>query len=311
MINQSSGQNIGRLGERWFQYILPKEWIFQLPNEDIGIDGTVMIMDSNKQISGHEFYVQIKTSKEWTIQDGFIQLNNLKLSTVKYWSGRLSPVMLVLYDELHDIGYYSWVTDTWEKRNPIEYLKAKNKTISLSIDAKNILSKYSWDSIKNDVFNFYVRIVTSFEKLNFLPLVNKLITCLWYLQQIISIESQGDDEKHQDNINIIISYKNILDVLKKIQEQYSFICESDFSERVKQFYDSLKIDVESFIKNFGETVQESGPPTMVLINEQKFKEKTPLLILKVLNFLMEITKQEGILDQHFQQEKYLPNNDTH
>jgi hypothetical protein len=45
MIRQTEAQNLGRAGERWFESILPKEWIFQKPAEDIGLDGKVIIGD--------------------------------------------------------------------------------------------------------------------------------------------------------------------------------------------------------------------------------------------------------------------------
>jgi hypothetical protein len=295
----NAGQSIGRLGERWFQYVLPKEWIFQQPNVDVGIDGRVIIIDSNKHLSGLEFDVQIKTSKEWLINNNFIKLERIKLSSIKYWSSRLIPVLLILYDEKHDTGYYNWISETWENRDPLEYIRSQSKTISIPINTKNIISKQSWDLIKADVLNYYRRIATSYEKLNFIPHINKLITCIWYLQQIITIEPQTDDEKRQDKINIVISYRNLLDILNKIYEQYSYLYESDFSERVKKFHDSIKVDVEMFIRDFSEIIKSENSPKIVLINMEIFKEKTPLLILKVLNLLMEITKREGIMEHLF------------
>lgn len=299
MFKQSSGQGTGRLGERWFQYLLPKEWIFQLPDEDIGIDGKVIIIDPNKHISGHDFDVQIKTRKDWPITDGFIKLDGLKLSTVKYWGSRLTPVMLVLYDENREIGYYSWISDTWENRNPIEYIRAQNKTITLSLDSTKVLAKQAWDTIKMDVFNYYLRIVTSYEKLNFLPFINKLTTCLWFLQEALTIESADENEKMQSQLNIVISYKLMLDTLNEIQVMYSSVHESDFSDKVKGFHNSLKADAESFIRNFGEIAEGKSAPSIVLLNDKVFRQKTPVVILKVLNFMMEITKREGILDDYF------------
>ena len=43
MPKQTSAQILGRLGERWFQSILPPEFVFTRPSEDFGIDGVVTI----------------------------------------------------------------------------------------------------------------------------------------------------------------------------------------------------------------------------------------------------------------------------
>jgi hypothetical protein len=64
MIKQTTSQITGRSGERWFQSILPKEWIFQKPKEVIGLDGKVII-GTDKGVGGFEFAVLIKSSQSW------------------------------------------------------------------------------------------------------------------------------------------------------------------------------------------------------------------------------------------------------
>jgi len=98
MIKQTESQNLGRAGERWFQSMLPKEWIFQKPEEDIGLDGKIII-GSDRETGGNEFAVQIKASKSWDTKDGLISVEGIKTDTISFWGSRLYPTLLVLFDE--------------------------------------------------------------------------------------------------------------------------------------------------------------------------------------------------------------------
>lgn len=299
MFKHSTAQATGRAGERWFQFLLPKEWIFDPPREDVGLDGRVIIIDDNRHISGHEFDVQIKTSKEWKITNGQIRLDGLKLSTLKFWGARLTPVLLVLYDESRDTGYFSWIKDTWDSRNPITYLRSRNKTIGLSIDSRSVLSKSSWDSIKKDVFKYYLRIVTSYEKLNFIPNINTLTTCLWHLLEAFAVQPQDETEKQQNAITVLTSYKLLLDTLQGIHDMYSFVSESDFSGKVISFHKEIQTQAQAVFPSFGDIARQQQPPATVVMNDEAFSSNTGWVILRVLNFLMEITKRDGILDEYF------------
>lgn len=302
MFKQSLAQGTGRLGERWFQFFLPKEWIFDPPREDVGIDGRVIIVDANKHLSGLEFNVQIKTSKEWQIKDGQIKLEGLKISSLKFWGSRLTPILLVLYCESRDTGYYSWISDTWDNRNPIDYLRSTNKTISLSVASRSILSKPSWDTIKQDVLKYYFRIVTSYEKLTFIPSINTLTTCLWHLQQILTIQPEDETERRDDAINVLVSYKILLDTLQRLHDKYSFVSEADFSHKVSSFHKEIGAQAQLIFHDFHNIVSQEKQPESILWNNEAFLKETPLMILRVLSFLMEITKREGILDEYFLQQ---------
>ena len=110
MVKQTESQIIGRAGERWFQGLIPREWIFQRPEEDIGLDGKVTI-GTNTATGGLEFGVQVKASTNWDIKDGVISLAGIKTDTLVFWGSRLYPTLLVLYDVSKDTGYYGWASD--------------------------------------------------------------------------------------------------------------------------------------------------------------------------------------------------------
>lgn len=52
---------LGRKGERWFQNVIPKEWILEKPSDDFGVDARVYISDG-ELITGLSFSVQVKAS---------------------------------------------------------------------------------------------------------------------------------------------------------------------------------------------------------------------------------------------------------
>jgi hypothetical protein len=110
MVKQTEAQHKGRAGERWFLSLLPPEWIFQKPEEDIGIDGKVII-GTHESTGGFEFGVQIKASKNWQVKDGEISVEGIKSDTFLFWGSRPFPTILCLYDISKNIGYYGWVFD--------------------------------------------------------------------------------------------------------------------------------------------------------------------------------------------------------
>ncbi len=75
-MRQTTAQSLGREGEQWFQHVLPSTWVFQRPNEDFGIDGTMPIASPNA-ISGLEFSVHIKSSRHRPKKDGILTISGI------------------------------------------------------------------------------------------------------------------------------------------------------------------------------------------------------------------------------------------
>ena len=74
---------------------MPREWIYQKPDDDIGLDGRVTL-GTRSATGGFEFAVQVKTSKRWESSDGSIAVRDVKVDSLLFWGSRLYPTMLVL-----------------------------------------------------------------------------------------------------------------------------------------------------------------------------------------------------------------------
>jgi hypothetical protein len=85
--------HLGDQGELWFAGALPAGWVWQPPRRDFGKDGLIVVRDGTN-LHNIEFSVQIKTSVNPIVRDGFIQLSGIARSSIQYWFS--SPYLLWL-----------------------------------------------------------------------------------------------------------------------------------------------------------------------------------------------------------------------
>jgi hypothetical protein len=147
---QTQAQMLGRKGERWFQNAIPKEWIFEKPADDFGVDARVYISDG-ELITGLSFSVQVKASRKFEVKDGHIVMR-IDSASLGFWATILTPVLLVVYDDSLEAGFYSWVYDL------LPYppfaailLLPQRETTTIRIPVENRIAPDCWSKLERDV----------------------------------------------------------------------------------------------------------------------------------------------------------------
>lgn len=149
MRNQSRSQITGRKGERWFSAQLPPEWSIQRPFDDFGLDGIVAIGSDSKMLP-LEFGVQIKSSRRIKCSGDYIAAPSVSGDMLKYWLGRFSPTLLVVYDAQLQVGYFEWVQNLVTNAEAAE----NRSKYRLKIDSSRELNNGSWLKIKSELENY-------------------------------------------------------------------------------------------------------------------------------------------------------------
>ncbi|HZX14415.1 MAG TPA: DUF4365 domain-containing protein [Thermodesulfobacteriota bacterium] len=299
MLKENESQKIGRAGERWFQYILPREWVFQPPREDIGVDGKVIIISSNKEFSGLDFDVQIKSSKNFKIKNEYIILKNIKSDRFKYWGASQNPFIVVAYDETTNTGYYTWLYDTFTDVRHI--VRSKKETLTIKIPIKNTLTKETFNEIQKELFGLFLKKVTAMAALGCIVLLNKLSKGLCLLQYQSFVNPSNEKEKFSLNHSLLfghiaivealdgfVDYLNIGPVIGANVKSYL-----EFTERIKKFRNKYVKEVSQFINEFEKTLYNKET-FVVAMDEEKSKEVTPILNSQVLSFIADFTDSNNL-----------------
>lgn len=294
MIKQTESQNLGRAGERWFQSVLPKEWIFQKPEEDIGLDGKIII-GSDRETGGNEFSVQIKASKSWDIKDELISVEGIKTDTISFWGSRLYPTLLVLFDEEKNTGYFSWVFDIIH--HPIKFAhpstRLSQKTLTLKMLASSILTKDSFKQIKSDVDNYYINFVNSLKGLrktiNILPTINQLTQAVRGLYLSHMQKPKTKDQEMMLGIMMVTSHRQVVRAMERLQKKYQLeIGTKDF---VQYFIATYINEVNKIINDFDKIIYEEQTYA-VWVNPKAHQKNTPKLIDLIFDLMLILTDEE-------------------
>jgi len=83
----------------------PKEWLVSPVMPDYGLDLRVE-MCRNGQVTGEEFYVQVKGHHSVDIKNPVAQVRQ---TTINYWLGKLHPTMIVVADVCRKRFWFDWL----------------------------------------------------------------------------------------------------------------------------------------------------------------------------------------------------------
>jgi hypothetical protein len=288
LIKQTTSQITGRAGERWFQSILPKQWIFQKPEEDIGLDGKI-ILGTNNSIGGHEFGVQIKTSNNWQVNKDIISVRGIKPDTILYWGSRLFPTLLVIYDERKNEGYYRWVFNILDHSYDLSmpYTQRTDRLNIIEVSTNDILNKDAFVKIQEDVDGYYDKLTASLvafrKSINLVPIINRLIEA----QRGIFIawtDKTNNDQKQRANLVLyVVCCREIITVLDDLQNLFKLKVGSDnFFERFKKFYLS---EMSKIIHEF----DKQHAATVLMMNPDNFNGRTHLILDFIFDFILILT----------------------
>jgi hypothetical protein len=295
MIKQTEAQNIGRAGERWFQGLIPREWIFQKPEEDIGLDGKIII-GTDKSTGSFEFGVQIKSSKNWDIRDGVISVEGIKADTLLFWGSRLYPTLVVLYDVSKEVGYCGWAFDIISQAIEVALpysQKINPKTVTLKMLATSVLSKHKFQELRYDVEKYYLNLVNSLsavrKSINILPVVNKLLESVRGLHFSHVQQARTKEQQMLIGMMMVSSHKQVIETLRALQDKYHI--EIGSTNFIQYFISNYINKVNMIIHDFA-SILNKAEPFVIWVNPEAHRTSTPKVVDMILDFILLLTDEK-------------------
>lgn len=282
-VNQSRAQELGRKGERWFQSQLPKNWIYQRPSEDIGVDGVVVITEKG-DLNGAEFKVQVKASKMFKRRGETLIVRNIKLGTLEYWIEDLSPVLLALFEEESKGGFFCWVLDLFDSTTLEQLYTKRQKTITLRVPISLTFNSTAWDSVRRRLrlVNRTITLLTMTSEIIHALMPNLYVLTL-AVENLVLSQAAGDimpDNRSQIATHEVPAHKAIIEALSHLAEEMKPASQSKafFLEELSQ-YRSL---VERIWFPFEEYVRGQVDSEDLQVNAKLRKGELWNLIFRVL-----------------------------
>lgn len=289
MPRQTESQITGRLGERWFRSRLPPEWLFHPPSEDFGVDGTVSIGEANK-VTPLEFGVQVKASKNWRTDEDRIVISGIPVDTVRYWTARLIPTLLVIYDAALDKGYYSWAWDSFAESD----LAGTAETVTLKVSTSRLLDSSAWSLLKNDLMSYHARFDEALATTRFLgPVLRSVHTfaeCLRSLHVACFIAPETEDQRKTLHLLDAVAHREVVLALEYLASRLPL--SSPIRLRLQAAgaaYRSLCCQV---YHPFDDLLKSRSTPVLLWANEEMMKKLRPRFVGLVTEAILALTRQQ-------------------
>ncbi len=146
----------GDMATRIFQQACPATWIISSIQPDYGLDLRIETT-RGEEVTGEEFYVQIKSVKTPNVSTTDITLTIFQRS-INYWLGKLHPVMLVAVNVDKGVFWFEWLENCYQEypniinsdRNVALVLPSCNTVNRLERDVTEYLNKY-FLKIRSDI----------------------------------------------------------------------------------------------------------------------------------------------------------------
>lgn len=293
MPNQTISNTIGRKGQRWFISQLPDDWIIQLPTEDVGIDGNIVICEKG-ELNGIEFRVQIKSSSEFIRRDNKFVISGIKKSSFLYWITGFTPTLIVLYENKANKGYFYWINKLAGEQQ--ELVGSTAKTITLYIPTQFEINKDCWQIIRKDL-NYHRKLVSSiFKKAKdfkiLMPILNEIHQSL---RGLISAQTakpkDGKWTPAQENIIHLLEVVSHRDFVVAMEKLYKFLePKSEGENYIKRVVYGYKEICRSFIQNFDDILISVNENTALWLNPKLMKMERHNLMGLMVSILCTITK---------------------
>lgn len=308
MIEQTSAQKTGRMGERWFPQQLPADWIFQPPHEDIGIDGVVIVCDKSRS-NGLEFRVQIKSSENWKIKNNSISIR-VKRSNLEYWLSGFSPTLIVLYDSLNNVGWYSWVSQLIGA--DVSILRSKSKSITLKVPLNQKIESCIWDRISRQLLSLYLNVS---KKMGFAGMAVPVMKTTQHLTQSLYLIDLCSHNWPDDFIDLI--NKGSIDLLNAYKDEQLIrdLVDAETTAHKEIAVALIELDRQlssaslpltgakeagkkytkiclRFITDFDKYIRHSGPGfkfNVDIVSMIKFRDQAIREVINIINKLMSLT----------------------
>lgn len=291
MIKQSKHQITGRVGESWFESILPASWIFEKPKTDIGLDGRVFL-GTDESVGELEFAVQIKTTNNLKRQGKHFIFTGIKSDTFKFWATRVYPTFLIVYDNKNKKGYYVILSSSL---NSLTDLQEKKKSVVIKFPVASELSKDNAMILANKTLEYYVKMNDELRKVrfekNYVPLIHSISKCIRHLfiSERASHDNNIDDNKKFDVYGLAIStHTEVLASLDKFMTTCNVDPNSnELMPDFKRFYHAKLLEV---IPNIDNPTLVNGI-TLYQADEKKFLPSLKMFQEYLLEFLVILTRE--------------------
>jgi len=115
-------------------------WIFHQPlnGNDYGIDARVEIVDDSGEVSGLEFFAQVKATKAPIGSDhqSRIKLGQCGVGTIEYWYAKSAPTVLILYTARDKSLYWNWLPEIVSPGRLVTAVRAEQATVALTMERR-------------------------------------------------------------------------------------------------------------------------------------------------------------------------------
>jgi hypothetical protein len=134
---QSKQQHVGRLGEAAVAaFFTEAGWIVHPPlsGGDFGIDARVEIVDEASEVTGLEFFVQIKaTGRSVADDEPRVNLGKCPVGTLEYWYAKPAPTLLVLYSSEMRAFFWGWLPEVVPPDRLVDAVRNRKRVLNLSM----------------------------------------------------------------------------------------------------------------------------------------------------------------------------------
>ncbi|MEO8372850.1 MAG: DUF4365 domain-containing protein [Candidatus Solibacter sp.] len=284
MPKQTPAQILGRQGERWFQSILPPEWVFTRPSEDFGIDGTVAIGDSHA-MTPVEFGVQVKASSRWLIQGEYIVVPGIAIETIRYWAGRLLPTLLVLHDAQNTTGYFAWTADLISL---CDLEESSGTTMSLKVSRSNLFSNTCWAGLKQQATMYHQRLASAFATLSDArPLLRTIRALAQALQLLVipkNMPGRSNDEAMLCRVADIVAHREVVISLRTLAARFD--PGHGLHTSLREAAEMYRSICAGFLNPFDDILDGTGTGVAVWVNDERMIQAHPQLVSIVTGLMV-------------------------
>ena len=280
MPRQSSSQETGRIGERWFVSQLPPNWVFQPPLEDVGIDGVVVICGSGPA-DGLEFRVQIKSSAEFTRRGDALVVPNIKRSTLRYWVTGFTPTLLVAFETSSGKAFCAWANELLAAR--ADLLDDTNGMAALELHTRMPVTDAAWAQIREQLSGLYAaigrRLLVAGTVAPFLAAINALSGALKGLYFAEAARPREPDRTpEQRRLMQELEVTSHCDVVRAIIALQKALAENGIAlDGLNQYADEYAERCSSIVRGFRDSVFADGVVKCEVIPEGLALERRPLM----------------------------------
>lgn len=188
-----------------------------ISNTEYGKDCVVEKLDSKRNNTGIEFYVQNKSTVE-DEKDGLISIS-IDIKNINYLMNKQIPAFIHLFHRKRKVGYWLWLQDWFFKSNPASW-KSDQETVTIKFPVSQKLSKNAvkeiMDIVTDQNFKFRMRQATDlFNQIN----PNFRFSSPEFIQNHIFSIAQPKHENVQ--FNVVTDEKSSEAMRRVIEEGYA------------------------------------------------------------------------------------------